>query len=364
MQKIFVRELQEGSNVDSVFLCAHKVLLFGKNNKAYLNMKLLDKTGQIEARVWERAELLGQNFEKSDYVRAKGKVVFYQDHLQFNVFEIEKVADSQVNPADFLPTSKQDIPRMYQELLQICREDMKNPWVRQLMLGILEDPQYREAFQRAPAAKTNHHAWVGGLLEHILGLCKLAKAVLSFYPMINLDLVLAGLIMHDFGKIEEIESERSFEYTDKGRLIGHLIISIEILVRKAAEIPGFPEKILHHLEHIVLSHHGRLEYGSPKRPKTLEALVVHHLDDMDSKIQGFLDLVAREGENDSTWTSHNNRLFERPLYKKTREDLEGPVEPEAPKQDRREKTQARPAPALAMNNLGEILQASLQNKKI
>src|SRR5262249_356821 len=160
-----------------------------------------------------------------------------------------------------------------------------NPWIRRLLLSILEDPQYSGAFQRAPAAKTNHHAWVGGLLEHILGLCKLAKAVLAFYPDVNLDLVLAGMIFHGFGKIEENESQRPFEYTDKGRLIGHLIIGVEILIRKAAQIRDFPEKILHHLEHIVLSHHGRLEYGSPKRPKTLEALVVHHLDDMDSKLQ-------------------------------------------------------------------------------
>ncbi|MCE9624607.1 MAG: HD domain-containing protein [Deltaproteobacteria bacterium] len=210
---------------------------------------------------------------------------------------------------------------MYQTLLKICREDMQNPWVKQILLDILQDPQYSGGFQRAPAAKVNHHAWVGGLLEHVLGLCQLAKSVFPHYPMINPDLVLAGLILHDFGKIEELESERSFDYTDKGRLIGHLIISVEIVIRKAAQIPDFPEKILHHLEHILLSHHGRLDYGSPKRPKTLEALLVHHLDDMDSKIQGFLDLVQREGENDSAWTSHNNRLFERPLYKRTLSDL-------------------------------------------
>lgn len=321
MSKLYIRDLAEGSNVDGVFLCSHKALLFGKNNKAYLNLKLLDKTGLVEARGWDRAEDLSPLFEKSDYVRVKGKCVWYQDHLQLNVFEIQSVDPAQVDPADFMPSSQKNIPQMYADLLEICRRDMKNPWVKKLILSILEDPRYAPAFQRAPAAKTNHHAWVGGLLEHILGLCKLAKDVLKHYPMIDQDLVLAGLIMHDFGKVEELESERSFEYTDKGRLIGHLIIGVEILIRKTAEIPDFPEKILHHLEHIVLSHHGRLDYGSPKRPKTLEALMVHHLDDMDSKIQGFLDLVAREGENDSDWTSHNNRLFERPLYKKVLRDM-------------------------------------------
>lgn len=370
MQKINIRDLQEGLNVDSVFLCAHKALNFGKNNKAYLNMKLLDKTGQVEARGWDKAEQLSQNFEKHDYVRVKGKVVFYQDHLQLNVFEIEKIENGEMNPSDFLPTSKQDIPKMYQDLLVICREDLKNPWVQKLILNILEDPRYSAAFQRAPAAKTNHHAWVGGLLEHVLGLCKLAKAVLQSYPMINLDLVLAGLIMHDFGKVEEIESERSFEYTDKGRLIGHLITSVEILIRKSMQIPDFPEKILQHLEHIVLSHHGRLEYGSPKRPKTLEAIVVHHLDDMDSKIQGFLDLVAREGDADPVWTSHNNRLFERPLYKRTLQDLaeslngsgaEGSEPAAGPGAEPRRPSKAEAQKPLT-SNLGEALQKSLNSK--
>lgn len=367
MSKTYIQELREGSNVDSIYLCIHKALLFGKNNKAYVNMKLLDRSGQIETRIWDKAELLSQNFEKNDYVRVKGKVVLYQDHLQLNVFEIQRVEDAQVNPADFLPASKQDIPKMYQELLRICREDMKNPWVQKLILGILEDPKYSRDFQRAPAAKTNHHAWVGGLLEHVLGLCKLAKAVLPFYPMIDRDLVLAGLIMHDFGKIEELESERAFEYTDKGRLIGHLITSVEILIRKAAQIPDFPEKVLQHIEHIVLSHHGRLEYGSPKRPKTLEAIVVHHLDDMDSKIQGFLDLVAREGEGDAAWTSHNNRLFERPLYKRAAQDLvESLGNEKSPAQGAPAGAARTNGPATAKqpltSSLGEALQKSLNSK--
>lgn len=359
MSKLYIRDLAEGANVDGVFLCSHKALLFGKNSKAYLNIKLLDKTGYVEARGWDRAEDLSPNFEKNEYVRVKGKCVWYQDHLQLNVFEIERVDPSKVDPGDFMPSSKKNIPQMYAELLEMCRGDLKNPWVKQLLLSILEDPRYAPAFQRAPAAKTNHHAWVGGLLEHILGLCKLAKDVLKHYPMIDQDLVLAGLIMHDFGKVEELESERSFEYTDKGRLIGHLIIGLEILIRKAAEIPHFPEKILHHLEHIVLSHHGRLEYGSPKRPKTLEALMVHHLDDMDSKIQGFLDLVAREGENDSDWTSHNNRLFERPLYKRVRRDMGGEentvTETSAPSEERKPHSKAP-----LTSSLGEALKISMK----
>jgi len=369
MQKIYVKDLKEGLAIDSIFLCAHKALLFGKNNKSYINMKLLDNTGQIEARVWDRAELLSQNFERHDYVRVQGRIVYYQDHLQLNVFEIASIDPNQVNPEDFLPRSKKDIPRMFDDLMKICREDMKNPWVRQLMLKILEDPAIQGRFQIAPAAKTNHHAWVGGLLEHVLGLCQLAKSVLQHYSQINLDLVLAGMIMHDIGKIEEIDPERLFAYTDRGRLIGHLIIGVEILIRKAAEIPNFPEKILQHIEHIILSHHGRLEYGSPKRPKTLEAIVVSYLDDMDSKIQGFEDLIARDVEGDPAWSPFNN-LFERPLYKRTRLDLEESLQvspkpqenqgKKSPEDERKQpaKNPTNPKKPLT-SNLGELLQQTL-----
>jgi len=374
MQKIYVKDLKEGLNVDSIFLCAHKALLFGKNNKSYINIKLIDKTGQVEARVWDKAELLTQNFEKHDYIRVLGRVVYYQDHLQLNVFEVASIDPAQIQPEDFLPRSKKEIPQMFQDLLKICREDMQNPWVRQLMLNILTDPGIESRFQIAPAAKTNHHAWVGGLLEHVLGLCQLAKLVLKQYPQINLDLVLAGMIMHDIGKIQEIDPERLFAYTDRGRLIGHLIIGVEILIRKAAEIPGFPDKILDHIEHIILSHHGRLEYGSPKRPKTLEAIVVSYLDDMDSKIQGFEDLLARDAEGDPAWIPFN-QLFQRPLYKRTQLDLEESLQAEALPQAQSQphgdkaprdkdknppnKNSTNPKKPLT-SNLGELLQQSLQ----
>ncbi len=371
MPKVFIRDLKEGAVVDSHFLVAHKALLFGKNNKSYINMRLIDRTGLIEARVWDNAEGLAQKFEKHDYVRVEGRVVYYQDHLQFNVFDIMAIdpARENIDPGDFLPKTKKDIPQMHQELLAICREDMKNPWIRQLMLSILEDPRIRDPFLKSPAAKVNHHAWVGGLLEHVLQLCKLGKSVLQNYPQIDLDLVLSGLILHDIGKIEELDPDRFFAYTDKGRLIGHLIIGVEILIRKAAQIPNFPEKILQHIEHIILSHHGRLEYGSPKRPKTLEAIMVSYLDDLDSKIQGFEDLVARDNEGDPNWTQFN-QLFDRPLYKRTRQDLEESlhvgetparltVAPE-PKKEKSEGAKPRKPGEPVVSNLGDILKASIK----
>lgn len=321
MQKLFINEFKEGMTLESTFLCSHKAMLTDKNGKPYLNLRLLDRTGSIEARLWDKAPHWEKKFEKLDYVQVKGNVTSFQDHLQLNVIAISRIEESSVDPGYFLPHSQKDIPQMYAELIAICKADMKNPWIQQLMLNILQDEKMAPAFQQSPAAKSNHHAWIGGLLEHVLHLCKLAKDVLKHYPQIDQDLVLAGMIMHDFGKIEELLWKRHFEYSDRGKLIGHLIISVEILLKQAARIPDFPEKVLWHLEHIILSHHGKLEYGSPKEPMTLEALVVHSLDNMDSKIQGFLDVLARETNADPTWSS-DNFVFKRSLYKRTRSDME------------------------------------------
>lgn len=319
-QKILVSQLQEGKAVESIFLCSHKALLKDKNGKPYINLKLSDRTGEVEARAWEKAPQFSELFNKLDYVWVKANVVAFQGHLQLNIRDIRSVDPETINSEDFLPQSSQDIETMYQELLSLCKQELKNPWISQLILGLLEDPELSPKFKRAPAAKSNHHAWIGGLLEHILQLVKVGRDVLKHYPMVNPDLVLAGLILHDFGKVEELTAERSFEYTDKGQLIGHLIISVELITKQSAKVSNFPDKILQQLQHIILSHHGLLEYGSPKEPMTLEALMVHHLDNMDSKLQGFLDTVAREADGDAAWASPSF-MFKRPLYKKTWEDL-------------------------------------------
>lgn len=330
-EKVLISELQEGSPVESVFLCSHKALLKDKNGKPYINLKLMDRSGEVEARVWEKAPLFSEGFNKFDYVLIKANVVAFQGHLQLNIRDIHSIAETEINTADFLPHSSKNIEEMYQELLQICRQELKNPWVAKLILGLLEDETLAPQFKRVPAAKSNHHAWVGGLLEHVLQLVKLGRDTLKHYPRVNPDLVLAGLILHDFGKVEELSAERNFEYTDKGQLVGHLVIGVELILKQAAKIPNFPNKVLYQLQHIILSHHGHLEYGSPKEPMTLEALMVHHLDNMDSKLQGFLDTVARETSGDPKWTG-SSFLFKRPLYKKAWEDLgETPADPLSPK---------------------------------
>lgn len=372
MTKTYISDLQEGNTIEGVFLCGFKALLTDKNGKPYLNLRLVDRTGTVESRIWDKAPLMTKKFEKQDYVWVKGNVVRFLDHLQLNVVDIQQVPAEKVDPDDFLPHTKQDIEQMYQQLLQICRQDLNNPFIQKLLLSILEDPQMAPGFKRAPAAKGNHHAWIGGLLEHVLKLCQVGLDVLKHYPQVDSDLVLAGLILHDFGKIEELESERYFEYTDKGRLVGHLIISVEIILKKSAQIPDFPPKILHHLQHILLAHHGRLEYGSPKEPMTLEALMVHHLDNMDSKLQGFLDVVEKDAGADQQWTG-TNFMFGRPLYKSTRQDLEKSVNPPADsvpprttspkkKPHSKPKRPKGPPPSAAplKTNLGELLNQQLK----
>lgn len=323
MAKTYVSELSEGMAVESTFLCSHKALLKDKNGKPYLNLQLLDRSGLVEARVWERAPQISGHFNKLDYVAIKGNVVAFQGHLQVNVRELRTIPQEEISAEDFLPHTEKDIEQMYQDLLGLCRAEFQHPQVKTLILGILEDPELAPKFKRAPAAKSNHHAWIGGLLEHVLKLCQVGRDVLKHYPEVQPDLVLAGLILHDFGKVEELSTERTFEYTDRGQLVGHLIISVEILIQHAAKIPDFSPEVLQNLQHILLSHHGQLEYGSPKLPMTLEALMVHHLDNMDSKLQGFMDTLARETETESAWSTPGF-VFKRPLYKKVWEDMGKP----------------------------------------
>ncbi len=320
MAKLLISDLEENMNFESSFLVAQKSLLTSKTNRPYLSLKLADSSGEIEARVWDNAEEIATLFDKKDFIHAVGRAVVYQDKMQVSLVKIKKLNPNEINISDFLPMTKKNIEEMASQLLQLIRTEIKNDWIRKLLLSIFEDAEILSRFKRAPAAKTNHHAWVGGLLEHVLHLCDLARDVLKHYPMVNPDLVYTGLMLHDIGKIYEMSYETSFDYTDDGQLVGHLIQGVEMIYDKVRAIPNFPPKIKTHVVHLVLAHHGKLEFGSPKLPMTLEALMVHYLDDLDSKIQGVLDLAAKEN-SDSRWTSFN-RLFGRPMYKNSQGDLD------------------------------------------
>lgn len=352
MSKLLIKDLKENENFDTSFLVNQKSLLTSKTNRAYLSIKLADASGVAEGRVWDHVEEIAAQFDKNDFIRAIGRPVMYQDKMQLNIVKVQRLDPESVDVTDYLPVSKRNIDEMAEKLLGIIRNDIKNPWVQKFLLSIFEDPEILKRFKRAPAAKTNHHAWIGGLLEHVLYLCQLGKDVLKHYPQVNADLVYTGLLLHDIGKIYEMSYERAFSYTDEGQLIGHLIQGVEMVYDKIRSIPDFPEKIKTHIVHLILAHHGRLEFGSPKLPMTMEAIMVHYLDDMDSKLQGVMDLAAKDDNPDSTWVPFN-RLFGRPMYIGTQRDLEIKEEKKDPAP--RKKSYSEPL----SSNLGDLLKKSL-----
>lgn len=314
MSKIFISDFKENQVIDTIFLVLYKAMPVGKTGKPYLALKFGDRTGDVEAKVWDEAPKVGALFEKNDFVQVKGRIQTYQDKFQINIFEIKKIPEETISIADFLPITRFDIEEMYQELLELVRQQVEEPDVKRLLLAVFENPEIAKKYKKAPAAKSMHHAFIGGLLEHELGLARLAVDVCRHYPHIQKSYVIAGCLLHDIGKIDELAYSRSFEYTDEGKFIGHLVMGIELITKTAASLENFPERTALLLKHLVASHHGSLEFGSPKIPYTLEALMVHYLDDMDSKLQAMKTLIDKEWNTDSPWTSYH-RLFDRFMYK-------------------------------------------------
>ncbi len=314
MKKTFIKDIREKDQVTGSFLVTRKESGISKSGKPYLNIKLMDSTGELEARVWEDAEELGKRFQKNDVVSIKGFAVAYQGGIQVNVTSINAVADGEYDIRDFLPSSRKDPKVMLEELDNII-SGIKDTSLKGLLSSIFKDQGIRGLFSLAPAAKSMHHPYLGGLLEHTLSICGLAEKITGHYKKgINKDLLLAGAILHDIGKIHELSYSRSFDYTDEGRLLGHITMGIELVDNKIRDLPGFPEKTAVLLKHMLLSHHGQLEFGSPKRPKTIEAIILSYLDDLDAKVSTVQALAENEREKDSSWTSYQ-KLFERYIYK-------------------------------------------------
>lgn len=309
MKKIFVSEIKERDKVNTPFLCTKKTLAVGKTGKPYLNLGLMDKTGEIDGRVWDDAEAIASRFEVDQVVVVRGHATVYQGKVQLNVTSVQE-AEGSASLRDLMPASKEDPEKMISELDAIV-DEVRDPYIKKLLLSVLGDREIRTKFMECPAAKGMHHPYLGGLLEHVLSLCKLGTFVSTHYEGVNTDLVTAGLILHDIGKIYELYYGRSFGYTDEGRLIGHITLGLDLVDKKIREIDGFPEKLKLMLRHIMLSHHGLLEYGSPKRPKTLEAVIVSFLDDLDAKVNAVTAL--KEGSNGEDWSPFQ-RMFERYIY--------------------------------------------------
>lgn len=312
MDKVFIRDLKISESVKSTFLVREKSLNVDKKGNHFLSIVLVDKTGSIDARIWDQAESINEMFEVDDFILVKGVVQKFQNRNQFVIHTVEPLSPVHVQLADFLPMTKNNIETMFQDLQEIV-ELVEDANIKAILKNTLSDPEVQPLYKKCPAAKTVHHAYIGGLLEHTLSMCRVMVAISPNYPQLNRDLLIFGCIYHDIGKIWELSFDTSIGYTDVGRLVGHIPMGSELVERKASEISNFPFELKMVLKHIVLSHHGLLEYGSPKRPKFLEAVVVGMVDDMDSKIQALQNYMESHFQEDSKWTPYNS-MHDRYFY--------------------------------------------------
>ena len=314
VEKVFIKDLRENGHFKTIFLVLDKRVLKDKNGKAYMTLNLADVSGTINGRVWDKVEGLDAQFNSGDFVVIKGHVQMYQNRRQIVVHDLRLAQDGEYQMGDYMDIAHGDPQKTLCEVLQIV-EEVRDPWIRQLMEASLKDPDIQKLLLKAPAAKTIHHAFVGGLLEHILSICKIMYFMAAHYPFLNRDYLVFGAVFHDLGKVWELEVEGGIRYTDRGRLIGHMEMACELIDRKAQDIEGFSADTRDLLKHIVLSHHGRYEYGSPRRPKFIEALVVAMVDELDSRIDSlhsFLDSELKQ-DPEARWT-HYNGQFDRYFY--------------------------------------------------
>ena len=304
----YIKDFKEGDRVFDIYLCKHKQSAVTKNGKPYENVILQDKTGTIDAKVWEPNNPGISDYDALDYIEVYGDVNNFQGALQINVKRIRVCSAEEYNPADYLPVSSKGIEPMYKELKAIIGT-LQNQYLRQLMEAFfIKDAAFAKAFCNSSAAKMVHHGFVGGLLEHTLGVVKLCDYYCSAYPILNRDLLLSAAMCHDIGKTKEISPFPENDYTDDGQLLGHIVIGAQMVAEKAATIPGFPHSILSQLQHCILAHHGKYEYGSPKLPAIIEALALNYADDTDAKLETFKEILENNSENQG-WLGFN-RLFE------------------------------------------------------
>ncbi|MBT9775360.1 HD domain-containing protein [Clostridium sp. MCC353] len=303
----YIEMFREGMHISDVYLCKNKQIALTKAGKEYGNLVLQDKTGTIDAKIWDLGSPGIGNFETMDYVYIDADVTVFMNSNQLSIKRIRKADESEYIPGDYLPVSKKDIGLMYEELLGFIRT-IKNPYLRRLADSYFtDDKEFAKAFQFHSAAKSVHHGFVGGLLEHTLSVVKLCDYYAGYYPLINRDLLIIAAMFHDIGKTKELSAFPENDYTDDGQLLGHIIIGTEMVGARIRSIPGFPEKLAAELKHCILAHHGELEYGSPKKPALIEALALNFADNTDAKLQTMTELLNGAGENNG-WLGFNRLL--------------------------------------------------------
>lgn len=318
MSRLFVNTLADSQSVDEVYLLSDKQLRANRAGGLYLLAQLRDRTGLISGLLWNVNEQEVADFSAGDYVRIKGKVQLYQGNLQIILTHIARVPKEDADPADFIPATSQNTQRLLGRLREILL-GIEDTHLRTLMECFLVDEEVVAGLTRAPAGVRLHHAFHGGLLEHVVNVLETALRVMDLYPKVNPSLLLAGVFLHDLGKIRELAFEDTFAYTDEGQLIGHLVIGIEMLNEKVPSVEqmtgeSFPRETLLRLKHMILSHHGSYEFGSPKLPMTQEAIALHHLDNLDAKINEFMSVIESDPNTQSSWTPFSTSM-QRKLYK-------------------------------------------------
>jgi 3'-5' exoribonuclease len=313
MKEFFICDCAQHENkvITSSFVVVVKQVKPKKTGEPYLALTLADRTGQIEAKMWDNVEDAIDAFEQDDFLKIKGLLNKYKNRFQLTIHKLRRLGDSEVDFADYLPKTTKNIDELWQTLADFV-SSFQNPYLKALLQAFMADPEIGQGYRNAPAAKSLHHAYIGGLLDHVVSLFRSCDLLCRNYPQIDRDLLLTGAFLHDIGKIYELTYSRSFSYTTRGQLLGHMIIEIEMLHAKLAQLPGFPDELKTLLEHMIISHHGQYEFGSPKLPMFPEALMLHYLDDLDSKMESMRAHFEREAEMESPWTSYNGSLG-RPL---------------------------------------------------
>lgn len=313
MKQQYVRMLAPGDAVDDVFVVVEKNTARKKNGEPFLTFMFSDKTGEIRGVAWDAVEEISAAADAGGFANVRGTVTEYRGSLQMTVSGVTGCPRESIDPADFLPVTPRDPEKMLDRLKTHLAENIQNPWLHTLLDAFWADDAFVDALKRAPAAKRMHHAYIGGLLEHTLSMTLLVNEIAKHYSGIDTDILLMGVLLHDIGKTREFNYEYAIDYSDEGRLVTHIVIGCGILADKIREIPDFPKDLEMLLKHMIVSHHGTREFGSPEPPRTLEAVLLSHIDDIDAKMNGLREFI-RKDDSGSPWSGYNHMLG-RHLYK-------------------------------------------------
>ena len=305
----YIETLREGERVNEIYLCKNKQSALTKAGKPYEALILQDKTGTLDAKIWEPGSVGIDDFDRFDYINVVGDITSFQGALQLNVKRVRKATEGEYEPKEYLPVSEYNVDEMYEQLLGYIKQ-MENPYLKKLAGSFfIEDKNFAREFKVHSAAKSVHHGFVGGLLEHTLSVTKLSAYFADNYKILNKDLLVCAAMFHDIGKLEELSTFPENDYTDEGQLLGHIMIGAMEIAERIKTIDGFPVKLAHEMEHCILAHHGELEYGSPKKPALPEAVALSYADNIDAKMETMRELLANVPEGDTQWQGFN-RLFE------------------------------------------------------